>query len=75
MSETNDELDLNDSDVEDIMDATDVSSDEEFSDKEPPQPHLVLLALLHQRNILGQGQIMLKKLRKIQINTKNYAAH
>ena len=28
-----------DLDFQDIMDATDVSSDEEFSDQEPPQPH------------------------------------
>ena len=28
-----------DSDFQDILDATDVSSDEEFSDEETPQPH------------------------------------
>ena len=45
MLETGDELsDLSDSDFENVMDATDVSSDEEFSSdinenhEEPPQP-------------------------------------
>ena len=36
---------------------------------------LMLLALLHQRNVLDQDQIMLKKLRKVQINTMNYIGH
>ena len=40
MLETDDELsDLSDSDLEDILDATDVSSDEEFLDQEPAQPY------------------------------------
>ena len=40
MLETDDELsDLSDSDLEDILDATDVSSDEEFLDEEPAQPY------------------------------------
>ena len=39
MLETDGELsDLSDSDFEDIMDATDVSSDEKFSVEEPRQP-------------------------------------
>ena len=77
MSETDDELsDLSDSDFEDIMDATDVSSDEEFlSDMNDHNKILIYCWLLYQRNVLDQDQITLKKLRKVQINTKNYVAH
>ena len=77
MSETDDELsDLSDSDFEDIMDATDVSSDEEFlSDMNDHNKILIYCWLLYQKNVLDQDQITLKKLRKVQINTKNYVAH
>ena len=77
MSETDDELsDLSESDFEDIMDATDVSSNEEFlSDMNDHNKILIYCWLLYQRNVLDQDQITLKKLRKVQINTKNYVAH
>ena len=62
-----DELsDLSDSDFEYITDATDASSEGEFSSdmnenlKSHDNQILILLALRHQGNVLNQDQIMLK---------------
>ena len=62
---------------EDIMDATYVSSYEEFLSNMAYHHNqiLILLAFLHQRNIADQDKIMLKRLRKVQMNTMNYVGH
>ena len=76
MLEADDELaDLSDSDFEDIVDATYVSSEKNCRMRNHHNQILILLALLHQRNVLEQDQIMLKKLRKVQINTINLAGN
>lgn len=78
MLETDEELsDLSDLDFEDIMDATYVSSYEEFLSNMTYHHNqiLILLAFLHQRNIVDQDKIMLKRLRKVQMNTVNYVGH